>query len=124
MGEHSHTNRYARRATTSRARTRYRRARERELLELAWEVLNVARDSKALTLGERRHGYHRQRACPGDLVEAMQRRRAEGRFEQFLSQLSDGRTIAITVQTGGRGAVTTHHDSHRTTSVRGEDCGF
>jgi hypothetical protein len=36
------------------------------------------------------------------LVEAMLRRRAEGRFEQFLSQLSDGRTIAVTVQAGGR----------------------
>jgi diguanylate cyclase (GGDEF)-like protein len=57
-----------------------------------------------------RNGLHADRSSD-DLVDAMLRRRAEGRFEQFLSQLSDGRTIAITVQAMADGwTVTTHQD--------------
>ena len=46
-----------------------------------------------------------------ELVDAMLRRRADADFEQFYSQLSDGRCISITVQPmAGGGTVTTHHD--------------
>jgi diguanylate cyclase (GGDEF)-like protein/PAS domain S-box-containing protein len=48
---------------------------------------------------------------PDELVDAMLRRRNEGSFEQFDSQLSDGRCIAIAVQPmADGGTVTTHQD--------------
>jgi hypothetical protein len=56
---------YSLQKTHQRARTRQRRAHERELLELAWEALNAARENKALTLVEGWHSHRRQRACPG-----------------------------------------------------------
>jgi diguanylate cyclase (GGDEF)-like protein len=48
---------------------------------------------------------------PDELVDAMLRRRLDANFEQFYSQLSDGRCIAITVQPMvDGGTVTTHQD--------------
>src|SRR5262249_3185074 len=46
---------------------------------------------------------------PDDLMDAMLRRWAEGRVEQFLSQLSDGRTVVITMQAMADGATVTRH---------------
>jgi diguanylate cyclase (GGDEF)-like protein len=48
---------------------------------------------------------------PGELVEAMLLRLTDANYEQFYSQLSDGRCIAITVQPmADGGTVTTHQD--------------
>ena len=48
---------------------------------------------------------------PDEIVDAMLRRRQDASFEQFVSELSDGRSIAITVQPmADGGTVTTHQD--------------
>jgi diguanylate cyclase (GGDEF)-like protein/PAS domain S-box-containing protein len=56
------------------------------------------------------NGLHADRS-PDELVTAMLLRFADANFEQFCSQLSDGRCIAITVQPmADGGTVTTHQD--------------
>ena len=56
------------------------------------------------------NGLHADRS-PDELVDAMLLRLADANFEQFYSQLSDGRCIAITVQPmADGGTVTTHQD--------------
>jgi diguanylate cyclase (GGDEF)-like protein len=56
------------------------------------------------------NGLHADRS-PDELVDAMLLRLADANFEQFYSQLSDGRCIAITIQPmADGGTVTTHQD--------------
>ena len=56
------------------------------------------------------NGLHADRS-PDELVDAMLLRLTDANFEQFFSQLSDGRCIAITVQPmADGGTVTTHQD--------------
>jgi diguanylate cyclase (GGDEF)-like protein/PAS domain S-box-containing protein len=56
------------------------------------------------------NGLHADKS-PDELVDAMLLRLADVNFEQFYSQLSDGRYIAITVQPmADGGTVTTHQD--------------
>jgi diguanylate cyclase (GGDEF)-like protein/PAS domain S-box-containing protein len=57
-----------------------------------------------------RNGLHSDKS-PDEIVDAMLRRLADASFEQFYSELSDGRCIAITVQAmADGGTVTTHQD--------------
>ena len=84
--------------------------RYREIYGLSAE--QVTRGTTLRQIIEHRiaNGLDANRA-PDEIVDAMLRRRQDASFEQFVSELSDGRSIAITVQPmADGGTVTTHQD--------------
>ena len=81
-----------------------------EIYELKPEHVALGTTLRQIIDHRMSNGLYADRS-PDEIVEAMLRRRADGDFEQFFSRLSDGRCIAITVQSmGDGGTVTTHHD--------------
>jgi diguanylate cyclase (GGDEF)-like protein/PAS domain S-box-containing protein len=85
-------------------------SRYRQIYDLKPEQLTPGTPLRQIIAQRIANGLQADRS-PDELVDAMLRRRDKGRFEQFYSQLSDGRCIAITVQPmPGGGTVTTHQD--------------